>query len=144
MDVKILNRYKLNNKIAERPGAELFVADDLVSHKKVCIKILNEPGNYKKLLYDLQQFVGIKHPNVNYVYEISGDDHNIFIVSDYLQGEDLKTKLINHSLETTDTFELLRKIVDGLTPYHEENLTTYLYYFFISIFSLCTIYPAKR
>lgn len=123
MDVKILNRYKLKDKIGERPGAELYIADDKQSGKQVCVKILKQPGNYKKLLFDLQEYVGIKHPSVNLVHEISGDDHNIFIISDYLKGEDLKTKLLYRRFGDRDNFEFIRKIAEGLAPFHEKKLT---------------------
>jgi len=122
-----LGHYKIISAIGAGGMGEVFLAEDLRLDRKVAIKVL--PPDFAKDEDRLRRFEqeakatsALNHPNILTVYDIGEHEGSPFIVSELLEGEELRQRLDERSIPLRKVTEYAQQIVSGLSAAHEKGI----------------------
>jgi eukaryotic-like serine/threonine-protein kinase len=106
---------------------EVFVAEDTILGRKVALKLLppraaeNEQAR-RRLLQEAQAAAALDHPHICSIYEMKTVDDCTFIAMQYVEGEDLATRLRRGALPVVDALRLAIQIADALAEAHARGI----------------------
>ncbi len=106
---------------------EVFVAEDTVLGRKVALKLLppraaeNEHAR-KRLLQEAQAAAALDHPHICSIYEMKTVDDCTFIAMQYVEGEDLATRLRRGALPVAEALRLAVQLADALAEAHARGI----------------------
>ncbi|MEJ2545106.1 MAG: protein kinase [Calditrichaceae bacterium] len=123
---KILH-YKILEKLGEGGMGVVYLAEDTKLDRRVAIKFLphhisSNSDERKRFEIEAKAAAALNHPNIATIYAIEEFDTDIFIVMEYIDGEELKDYLIHNKLSVEKALELITKIAEGLKSAHENNI----------------------
>ncbi len=123
----IINQYKIISPIGKGGMGEVYKAHDSKLDRDVAIKIL--PTDFAKDTERLRRFEqeakatsALNHPNILTVHGIGEYEGSPFIVSELLEGEELRGRLENGSLPIRKVIDYAQQFVSGLTAAHEKGI----------------------
>ena len=127
MQDKTINGFTLQHLLGTGGMAEVWYAENKIG-KKAAVKILLPKlcadENVKSRVYtEAKVMVELDHPNIRQVYDYGDIDDRPAIVMEYLEGDDLKTKM-KRGQHFTDE-ELKRwwnQLVDALNYTHQKGI----------------------
>ena len=102
--------------------------------KLYAIKIFNfdyvfkqfSSGSDNRITREINALKAVNHPNVvSYVDDGSFIDNGVnylYVVMDYVDGEDLSKYIINHTLTTDQAVSIFKSIVMGVNAIHEQRI----------------------
>ena len=104
----VLNeRYQLEEPIGRGGMAVVYRARDLMLERIVAVKVLrrrfaSDPDFRKRFQQEARAAANLSHPNIVTVHDFVLDATQLYIVMEYVPGQDLKTKdivgLLSHTL----------------------------------------------
>jgi serine/threonine protein kinase/Tol biopolymer transport system component len=122
-----LSHYHILAKIGSGGMGEVYLAEDARLDRKVAIKVL--PADFAKDEDRLRRFEqeakatsALNHPNILTVHDIGEHDGNPFIVSELLDGEELRQRLDEGPIPLRKAVEYAQQIVSGLSAAHEKGI----------------------
>lgn len=97
MQGKTVNGYTLQSLLGAGGMAEVWLAENRIG-KKASVKILlpklcNDENVTSRFLTEAKVMVDLNHPNIRQVYDYSDIDGRPCIVMEYLDGDDLKSRM---------------------------------------------------
>ena len=106
---------------------EVYLAEDLVLHRKVAIKFLSSKLNEneqarKRLLREAKAAAQLDHPNVCAIYEVSEEEGVSFIAMQYVDGETLASKYLTKPPSFAETLNIAIQITDALADAHAHGI----------------------
>jgi len=107
---------------------EVYRADDLELNQSVALKFLPErvtrnAADLARLRQEVRTARQIAHPNVCRTYDIAEADGQVFVVMEYVDGEDLASVLRRLGRPTPDkALEIARQLCLGLGAAHENGV----------------------
>jgi len=107
---------------------EVYRADDLELNQSVALKFLPErvarnASDLARLRQEVRVARQIAHPNVCRTYDISEADGQVFVVMEYVDGEDLASVLRRLGRPTPDkALEIARQLCLGIGAAHENGV----------------------
>jgi len=123
---KILH-YKILKKLGEGGMGVVYLAEDTKLKRQVAIKFL--PGNVaansierERFKIEAQAAAALNHPNITQIYSIEETDDDIFIVMEYIEGQELKEKVRSKKLEVRSVIEIAIQIAEGLQAAHKKGI----------------------
>ena len=122
------NRYQIEGRIGSGGMAEVYRARDLTLERTVAIKLLREdfsqdPAFRERFRQEAKAAANLSHPNIVTVHDFGFDEHQIFIVMEYVPGTDLKTILQNRSsLSVEESLHLIIQACAGIGYAHRAGL----------------------
>jgi serine/threonine protein kinase/tetratricopeptide (TPR) repeat protein len=129
---KTVLHYKILEKLGEGGMGVVYKAHDNKLKREVAIKFL--PQNFAKNADDRKRFqieaqaaAALNHPNIATIHAIegfedSGGDNEVFIVMEYIDGQELKNKIDESSFSLNETLEIATSIANGLQAAHEKGI----------------------
>jgi len=127
-DIVISNKYKILRKIATGGMADVFIAKDLGSDRKVAIKILHETAAANKNLVtkfkrEAQILSKLDHPNIVSIYDWGRYKNSYYICIEYVEGIDLKELIEKKGpLDSKKAAGYALQICKALLLAHKNNL----------------------
>lgn len=125
MQQTILNhRYQLEQKIGEGGMASVYSARDLKLHRRVAVKVLhsqyvNDAGFLGRFAHEAQAAAVLSHPAVINVYDVGQDGTTHYIVMEYVDGENLKTRVNREApLPVSQSVAIAEAVAYGLDSAH--------------------------
>jgi serine/threonine protein kinase len=122
-----LGRYEVRSKIGEGGMGEVYRARDESLNREVAIKVL--PASFAQDAERLRRFEqeahatsALNHPNVLTVYDIGTYEGSPFIVSELLDGEELRDRLDEAPIPLRKAIDYAQQIVSGLSGAHEKGI----------------------
>ena len=121
-------RYRVVGLLGRGGMGEVYRADDLELNQSVALKFLPErvarnAGDLARLRQEVRIARQIAHPNVCRTYDIAEADGQIFVVMEYVDGEDLASVLRRLGRPTPDkAVEIARQLCLGLGAAHENGV----------------------
>src|SRR5689334_991272 len=118
-------RYRVVGLLGRGGMGEVYRADDLELNQSVALKFLPEKvarnaGDLARLRQEVRVARQIAHPNVCRTYDIAEADGQVFVVMEYVDGEDLASVLRRLGRPTSDkALEIARQLCLGLGAAHE-------------------------
>src|SRR5213592_3862339 len=123
-----LGRYEIRSKIGEGGMGEVYSARDEKLNRDVAIKVLpatlsQNADRLRRFEQEAQAAGALNHPNILAVYDVGTHDGSPYIVSELLEGEELREHLNDGSLPQRKALDYAQQIAQGLAAAHERGIT---------------------
>ena len=121
-------RYRIVGLLGRGGMGEVYRADDLELNQSVALKFLPErvarnAADLARLRSEVRTARQISHPNVCRTYDISEAGDQVFVVMEYVDGEDLASVLRRLGRPSPDkALEIARQLCLGLGAAHENGV----------------------
>lgn len=128
MKGRILNdRYKIIEKLGEGGMALVYKARDLLLGRWVAVKILrpqlvSDRDFVDRFKREARAVASLSHPNIVNIYDIGqyGDIH--YLVMEMVEGDNLKSKIREGSLDIRESLEIAIQICRALETAHNKQI----------------------
>ena len=99
-----IGHYKISESIGTGGMGEVYLATDITAGRKAALKLLplrftGDAERLKRFQQEARAVVGLNHPNILTVYEISEDHSSHYIASELIEGETLRQHLMRGRME---------------------------------------------
>ncbi len=123
-----LGRYEIRSKLGEGGMGEVYRARDEKLNRDVAIKVLpsalsQDADRLRRFEQEAQAAGTLNHPNILAVYDVGTHDDAPYIVSELLEGEELREQLNVGSLPQRKALDYAQQIAQGLAAAHERGIT---------------------
>ena len=129
MQQKVLNnRYELDQKIGEGGMARVYRGRDLRLNRQVAIKVLHshyaaDTNFVNRFHHEAQAAANLHHPNIVDVYDVGVDRDVQYIVMEYIQGSDLKSRILQQgALPIEELITVGAAVAEGLEAAHRMGM----------------------
>src|SRR2546430_2406394 len=123
----IISHYRIIEKIGEGGMGEVYLAEDARLDRKVAIKVLpadfaKDEDRLKRFEQEAKATSALNHPNILTVHDIGEHDGKPYIVSELLEGEELRQRLNDGAIPLRKVTDYAQQIVSGLSAAHEKGI----------------------
>lgn len=127
MTGKTILHYKILEKIGEGGMGIVYKAEDLKLKREVAIKFLPRQiaardEERSRFEIEAQAAAALNHPNIATIYAIEEFENELFIVMEYIDGQELKERLDRDPLSLNQTLNISLQIAKGLQVAHEKGV----------------------
>ncbi len=125
---KTISHYKLLEKIGEGGLGVVYKAEDTRLHRLVAIKfppseLTQDTDSNERFIQEARSASAIDHRNICTIHEIGeSDDSRMFIVMAYYEGDTLKQRISQKSINLYEAIEISIQMAQGLQKVHENNI----------------------
>jgi predicted ATPase/tRNA A-37 threonylcarbamoyl transferase component Bud32 len=124
---KTILHYEIIEKLGEGGMGVVYKAHDSKLKRDVGIKFLprhvaDNREQRDRLKIEAQAAAALNHPNIATIYAIEEVDDELFIVMEYIDGQDLKKKLADGPLLPDEMLEIATQAARGLQAAHNEGI----------------------
>jgi serine/threonine protein kinase len=122
------NRYQLQERLGTGGMAMVYRAHDLTLERTVAIKILrkdfsNDPSFRQRFHQEAKAAANLSHPNIVTVHDFGLYSDQLFIVMEFVPGNDLKKLLKErNNFKPTEAIELITQACAGIGYAHRAGL----------------------
>lgn len=122
------NRYRITSRIATGGMADVYEANDLISHRVVSLKIMREelstdPKNIQRFKNECASAASLNNPNIVKVYGMGSADGRPYMANEYIKGQTLRDKLnFSLSLSLLDACEVMLQLTSGIEYIHKHGI----------------------
>ena len=123
---KQVGQYKIQKLLGAGGMGEVYLAEDILLHRKVAIKFLtphaldNEQAK-RRLLQEARAAAKLDHPNVCAIYEV-GETDRPYIVMSYVEGETLDVKIKQAPLRLSVALNVATQVADAVAEAHAHKI----------------------
>ena len=124
----LIKHYRVLTKIGEGGMGEVYLAQDTKLGRKVALKFLSrdvitDPERLHRFEREAQAASALNHPNIITIHEVGRCDDTHFIVTEFVDGETLRRKLMNTRLEINEVLEIATQVASALDAAHQTGIT---------------------
>ena len=124
---QVLGHYRIIQKIGSGGMGDVYRARDGRLDRDVAIKILRpasiaDPDRLRRFEQEARAAAAQNHPNIVAIYDIGTHEGSPYIVSELLEGETLRQKLIGGPISVRQCTDYGRQIASGLVAAHERRI----------------------
>ncbi len=124
--VRTIGHFTLLESVGSGHFGTVWKARDTKLDRTVAVKIHRrgqiEGPDAEMFIREARAAAQVKHPGVVGVYEVGREDGTLYIVSDFIDGCNLKDWLTGHQLTPCEAAELCVKIAEALHAAHEAGV----------------------
>ena len=123
-----ISHYRVTERLGAGGMGVVFKAFDLVLERPVALKFLSpnliiSSRDKEILLREARAASALDHPNIGVIHGIEeSEDHQLFIVMAYYEGETLAQKLARGPIPVRDSLDLAMQIARGLSAAHAHRI----------------------
>jgi Tol biopolymer transport system component len=122
-----LGSYEIVAPLGAGGMGEVYRARDARLNREVAIKVLpsavaNEPSRLERFSREARAASALNHPNILTVHELGTHEGQPYIVSELLDGSDLKGLLQGKPLPPKKVVEYSLQVLDGLAAAHDKGI----------------------
>jgi hypothetical protein len=125
-------RYRVQRKIGSGAMGVVYLAEDRVTNRPVALKLINpalvkSPTAVQRFLREGLTARDVRHPNVIAVYDVGDDKSQLYLVMEYLEGENLRG-WIHRAIQSGEdvpfetALDIVTEILRGLQAAHEAKV----------------------
>ena len=124
---KLLNQYRLVEKIGEGGMGVVWKAVDTTLDREVAIKILpdafaQDPDRRARFEREARLLATLNHPGIAGIYGLHEAEGVHFIAMEYVPGEDLSKRLQRGPLLVDDALDVARQVAEALEAAHDQGV----------------------
>ena len=124
---EVLGHYRILEKIGSGGMGDVYRAHDDQLDRDVAVKILktssvSDPDRLRRFEQEARAAAALNHPNIVAIYGNGMHDGAPYIVSELLQGQTLRQKLVTGPLPVRQASDYGRQIASGLVAAHERRI----------------------
>src|SRR5437660_7770084 len=123
-----ISHYKITDKLGAGGMGVVYKALDLKLERTVALKFLPTDAavsdrDKQSLLREARAASALDHPNIGVIHGIEEtEDHRLFIVMGYYEGETLAQKLARQPVSVRNALDLAIQIARGLSAAHAKHI----------------------
>jgi Tol biopolymer transport system component len=123
-----LGPYEVLSPLGAGGMGEVYRARDARLDREVAIKVLpasfaNDEDRLRRFELEARATSALNHPNILTIYDIGNHGGSPYIVSELLEGEELRERLNDGALTTRKAIDYAKQITQGLSAAHEKAIT---------------------
>jgi serine/threonine protein kinase/Tol biopolymer transport system component len=124
---QILGHYRVLESIGSGGMGEVYRASDDRLSREVAVKVLkpslaNDQDRLRRFELEARSSAALSHPNIVAIYDIGMHDGAPYIVSELLQGQTLRQRLLQGPLSLRQAADYGMQIAQGLMAAHEKRI----------------------
>lgn len=123
-----LGNYRVIRELGRGGMGVVYLAEDLVLHRLVAIKILHphltQDADFReRFMVEARNQAKLTHPNITTLFSFEESDGRIFLVMEYLEGETLEQRLIRLSrLSRREMQDIFRQVLVAVEYAHAKGV----------------------
>jgi serine/threonine protein kinase/Tol biopolymer transport system component len=122
-----LGPYEIVSPVGAGGMGEVYRARDTRLNRDVAIKVLPEAlakdaDRLRRFEQEARTIAALNHPNILGIHDIGEHDGAPFLVSEFLEGQTLREKLVSGPLPVRRAIEYALGIAEGLAAAHEKGI----------------------
>ena len=122
-----LGRYEIGKKIGEGGMGEVYLALDRPLDRNVALKVLLpefccDSERVERFKSEAKAASSLNHPGIITIHEIGEQDEQLYIATEYVDGETLREKIEKDELQILDSIKIAEQIADALGAAHEAGI----------------------
>ena len=122
-----ISHYQVTEKLGEGGMGEVYKARDPRLNRTVAIKVLSanavgDPDRRRRFILEAQAASGLNHPNIITIHDIISDDHNEYMVMEYVSGKTLADLIPAGGMSVEKTLRVGVQIADALAAAHAAGI----------------------
>jgi serine/threonine protein kinase len=119
--------YKILEKLGEGGMGVVYKAKDTRLERIVAIKFLprhiaTNAEERERFKIEAKAAAALNHPNIATIHAIEEVDEELFIVMEYIEGQELSKKVNSEQLSVNSIINIVTQIADGLQAAHEKGI----------------------
>ena len=123
-----LGPYEISSKLGAGGMGEVYRARDTRLNREVAIKVLpssfaNDAERLIRFEQEARATSALNHPNILTIFDFGTHDDSPYIVSEFLEGEELRAQLTEGALSHRKAIDYAQQIAAGLAAAHEKGIT---------------------
>jgi eukaryotic-like serine/threonine-protein kinase len=127
MTGQLVGHYRILEKIGAGAMGEIFRARDERLGRDVALKLIrpafiNNPDHLRRFEQEGRAAAALNHPNIVAIYDVGFDGTTPYIVSELLEGMDLRKRLLEGPIPARDAANYSLQIVQGLIAAHAHHI----------------------
>ncbi|PYS99164.1 MAG: hypothetical protein DMF63_13945 [Acidobacteria bacterium] len=125
---KVLSeRYRLIEMIGRGGMAEVFLAEDTRLNRRVAIKFLSgefrmDSDRTRRFTREARAASALNHPNILIIHDIAESEGAQFIVSEYVEGETLGSRIRRGKLPLVEAVNIAIQVASALAASHKAGI----------------------
>ncbi len=124
---KVLGHYRVLEKIGSGGMGEVYRASDERLGRDVAVKILkpslaHDQDRLRRFEQEARAAAALSHPNIVAIYDIGMHDGAPYIVSELLEGQTLRERLLNGPIPRRQALDFAQQMAQGLVAAHEKRI----------------------
>ncbi len=122
------DRLKILDRIGQGGMGAVFLCEHLSLRRKVAVKILtpdvsNDPGRKERFLREARAAAALDHPNIVQVFDLSSSGGLLYLVMEYVEGQDLQNWIgKNGPMPVDQAAGHITQAAAGLSHAHSKGL----------------------
>jgi serine/threonine protein kinase/Tfp pilus assembly protein PilF len=125
---KTVLHYNIIEKLGEGGMGVVYKAEDTKLDRTVAIKFLPRsvaanPEERKRFVIEAKAAAALNHPNIATIHAIEESDDEMFIVMEYIEGQELQRIIKSEIPNLESAINYATQIADGLLAAHNKGIT---------------------
>ena len=118
--------YEMQSRLGGGGMGYVFRAWDARLHREVAIKLLHNeyamPGMRERFLREARAASALNHPNICTIFDIGEQDGDPYLVMELLEGETLRDRILNRTIQTDDIICIGKEVAEALGAAHAKGI----------------------
>jgi len=125
---QFIGHYRVIKKLDQGGMGAVYLAEDTRRSRKTVLKFLLKQyaldAEFKaRFEREGRVAAALKHPNIVTIYEVGDYEGAAFIAMEYVDGDSLRSRLMQQELRLEAAAEIITQICDGLSQVHGAGIT---------------------
>src|SRR5436853_3636951 len=122
-----LGRYEIISPLGAGGMGEVYLAQDSTLDRKVALKVLPESvasdrNRMQRFVQEAKAASALNHPNIITIHEIGTEPGAHFMVTEFIEGENLRHHLRRAPLMLTEAIEIAMQVASALSSAHAAGI----------------------
>jgi eukaryotic-like serine/threonine-protein kinase len=122
-----IGRYEVKSKLGAGGMGEVFLAHDTSLDREVAIKVLLPEfccnlDRVNRFKLEARAASALNHPNIITIYEIGEDGDKLFISTEFIKGETLRSLIERKALDFSSTLNIAEQITSAAATAHAAGI----------------------
>ena len=127
MTGQLVGHYRVLEKIGAGGMGEVFRARDERLGRDVALKLIrpassDNPDHLRRFEQEARAAAALNHPNILAIYDVGFEGSTPYIVSELLEGKNLRQRLCEGPISTREAADYALQIAQGLTAAHDKPI----------------------
>jgi serine/threonine-protein kinase len=126
--IQRLGKYRIIERIGRGGMGMVYKAHDPMLDRTVALKVISADGDVTdelrtRFFREAQACARLNHPNVITVYDMGDEDGSLYIVMEFLEGEELRQLIAQRrNVPLEDKLAMMIEVCDGLDYAHKRGI----------------------
>jgi eukaryotic-like serine/threonine-protein kinase len=127
MTRRVISHYAILEEIGRGGMGVVYLADDLILHRKVALKLLSpdlvgDTDSRRRFLTEARAAAALQHPHIAVVHETGEEGGEVFTAMEFIPGDRLADLMNRRALSVRRSIDLTIEVAEGLAHAHAKGV----------------------